>query len=278
VLRKRMLRTVPLVEAEDLPGEEAPADGLLDQRRQSAMVLAAIAPTGCGSRRRCPLSMSARTRTLRSFSACRWRRSTTASALQGHRFHGFAGRESQGVLSPEDITAAWTGNRSRCRRGEPVGSALKTQTSFHAQLGHHWISCGTYDNSGSTLAQHPDMLHNVALPHVSVSAIQPGHEDVVRDIAAPCWTPSCGLKPCMVDVRGRYLCSVLLSSLALSLCWGLQTWRVPPFICLASTPSQKSMPHSPPLPARLLGTVTGAAAGPGRGIRVSGVGCLPNSP
>jgi RNA polymerase sigma factor (sigma-70 family) len=43
VLRKRTLRTVPLVEAEDLPGEEVPADRRLEQRRQSAMALAAIA-------------------------------------------------------------------------------------------------------------------------------------------------------------------------------------------------------------------------------------------
>jgi RNA polymerase sigma factor (sigma-70 family) len=43
VLRKRTLRTVPLVEAEDLPGEEVLADRLLEQRRQSAMALAAIA-------------------------------------------------------------------------------------------------------------------------------------------------------------------------------------------------------------------------------------------
>jgi hypothetical protein len=37
------LRTVPLAEAEDLPGEELPADRRLEQRRQSAMALAAIA-------------------------------------------------------------------------------------------------------------------------------------------------------------------------------------------------------------------------------------------
>src|SRR5262245_57005894 len=43
VLRKRTLRTVPLAEAEDLPGEEVPADRRLEQRRQSAMALAAIA-------------------------------------------------------------------------------------------------------------------------------------------------------------------------------------------------------------------------------------------
>jgi RNA polymerase sigma factor (sigma-70 family) len=43
VLRKRTLRTVSLVEAEDLPGEELPADRRLEQRRQSAMALAAIA-------------------------------------------------------------------------------------------------------------------------------------------------------------------------------------------------------------------------------------------
>jgi RNA polymerase sigma factor (sigma-70 family) len=43
VLRKRTLRTVPLVEAEDLPGEEVLADRLLEQRRQSAMALGAIA-------------------------------------------------------------------------------------------------------------------------------------------------------------------------------------------------------------------------------------------
>src|SRR5215467_3582663 len=43
VLRKRTLPTVPLVEAEDLPGEAVLADRLLEQRRQSAMALAAIA-------------------------------------------------------------------------------------------------------------------------------------------------------------------------------------------------------------------------------------------
>jgi len=43
VLRKRTLRTVPLAEAEDLPGEELPADRRVEQRRQSAMALAAIA-------------------------------------------------------------------------------------------------------------------------------------------------------------------------------------------------------------------------------------------
>jgi RNA polymerase sigma factor (sigma-70 family) len=43
VLRKRTLRTVPLAEAEDLPGEEVLADRRLEQHRQSAMALAAIA-------------------------------------------------------------------------------------------------------------------------------------------------------------------------------------------------------------------------------------------
>ena len=43
VLRKRTLRTVPLVEAENLPGEEVLADRLLEQGRQAAMALAAIA-------------------------------------------------------------------------------------------------------------------------------------------------------------------------------------------------------------------------------------------
>jgi RNA polymerase sigma factor (sigma-70 family) len=43
VLRKKALRTVPLAEAEDLPAEELPADRRLEQRRQSAMALAAIA-------------------------------------------------------------------------------------------------------------------------------------------------------------------------------------------------------------------------------------------
>jgi RNA polymerase sigma factor (sigma-70 family) len=43
VLRKRALRTVPLGEAEDLPGEELAADRRLEQRQQSAMALAAIA-------------------------------------------------------------------------------------------------------------------------------------------------------------------------------------------------------------------------------------------
>jgi RNA polymerase sigma factor (sigma-70 family) len=43
VLRKRTLQTVPLAEAEDLPGEEVLADRLLEQRRQAAIALAAIA-------------------------------------------------------------------------------------------------------------------------------------------------------------------------------------------------------------------------------------------
>jgi RNA polymerase sigma factor (sigma-70 family) len=43
VLRKRIPRTVPLAEAEGLPCEEALADRRLEQRRQSAMALAAIA-------------------------------------------------------------------------------------------------------------------------------------------------------------------------------------------------------------------------------------------
>jgi RNA polymerase sigma factor (sigma-70 family) len=43
VLRQRTPRTVPLAEAEDLPCEEALADRRLEQRRQSAMALAAIA-------------------------------------------------------------------------------------------------------------------------------------------------------------------------------------------------------------------------------------------
>jgi len=43
LLRKRTLRTVPLAEAEDLPGEEVPADRRLEQRLQSATALAAIA-------------------------------------------------------------------------------------------------------------------------------------------------------------------------------------------------------------------------------------------
>jgi RNA polymerase sigma factor (sigma-70 family) len=43
VLRKRTLRTVPLMEAEDLPGDETPADRRLEQRQQSTMALAAIA-------------------------------------------------------------------------------------------------------------------------------------------------------------------------------------------------------------------------------------------
>ena len=42
MLRKRTPRTAPLVEAEDLPSEEVPADRLLEQRRQSAMAVAAI--------------------------------------------------------------------------------------------------------------------------------------------------------------------------------------------------------------------------------------------
>jgi RNA polymerase sigma factor (sigma-70 family) len=43
VLRQRTLRTVPLSEAQDLPGEEVLPDRLLEQRRQAAMALAAIA-------------------------------------------------------------------------------------------------------------------------------------------------------------------------------------------------------------------------------------------
>jgi RNA polymerase sigma factor (sigma-70 family) len=43
VLRKRTLRTVPLAEAEDLPGEELSADRRLEQRQQPVMALAAIA-------------------------------------------------------------------------------------------------------------------------------------------------------------------------------------------------------------------------------------------
>src|SRR5262245_28047689 len=43
VLRKKALRTVSLADAEDLPGDEPPADSRLEQRRQSAMALAAIA-------------------------------------------------------------------------------------------------------------------------------------------------------------------------------------------------------------------------------------------
>jgi len=42
VLRKRTLRTMPLAQAEDLPDEEVLADRRLEQRQQSAMVLAAI--------------------------------------------------------------------------------------------------------------------------------------------------------------------------------------------------------------------------------------------
>jgi hypothetical protein len=55
VLRKRTLRTVPLVEAEDLPGEEVLADRLLEQRRQSAMALAAI--SGLPNRLREPATL-----------------------------------------------------------------------------------------------------------------------------------------------------------------------------------------------------------------------------
>jgi RNA polymerase sigma factor (sigma-70 family) len=43
VLRKRTLRTVPLAEAEDLPGEELSADRRLEQHQQSVTALAAIA-------------------------------------------------------------------------------------------------------------------------------------------------------------------------------------------------------------------------------------------
>ncbi len=43
ILRKRVLPTVPLADAEDLPGEELSADRRLEQRQQSAMALAAIA-------------------------------------------------------------------------------------------------------------------------------------------------------------------------------------------------------------------------------------------
>jgi RNA polymerase sigma factor (sigma-70 family) len=43
VLRRKQLRSVPLTEAEDMPGEEPPADHILEQRRQAAAALAAIA-------------------------------------------------------------------------------------------------------------------------------------------------------------------------------------------------------------------------------------------
>jgi RNA polymerase sigma factor (sigma-70 family) len=42
VLRRKQLRSVPLTEAEDMPGEEPPADHILEQRRQAAAALAAI--------------------------------------------------------------------------------------------------------------------------------------------------------------------------------------------------------------------------------------------
>ena len=43
VLRRKQLRSVPLTEAEGLPGEEPPADHIVEQRRQAAAALAAIA-------------------------------------------------------------------------------------------------------------------------------------------------------------------------------------------------------------------------------------------
>src|SRR5882724_10459672 len=42
VLRRKQLRSVPLTEAEGVPGEEQPADYILEQRRQAAAALAAI--------------------------------------------------------------------------------------------------------------------------------------------------------------------------------------------------------------------------------------------
>jgi hypothetical protein len=62
-----------------LPCEEALADRRPEQRRQSAMALAAIAgPPGKLRGQTLFSSTTVRIRTLRSFSACRWRRSTTA--------------------------------------------------------------------------------------------------------------------------------------------------------------------------------------------------------
>jgi RNA polymerase sigma factor (sigma-70 family) len=43
ILRRRTLRTVPLAEAEDLPGEEVSADHRIEERQRSAMAMAAIA-------------------------------------------------------------------------------------------------------------------------------------------------------------------------------------------------------------------------------------------
>src|ERR1700687_3700992 len=43
VLRQRRIQTVPLAEAEELPGEEPLADRRLEQRQQAASALAAIA-------------------------------------------------------------------------------------------------------------------------------------------------------------------------------------------------------------------------------------------
>src|SRR6186713_3271665 len=42
VLRRKQLHAVPLAEAEELPSDEAPADRILEQRRQAAAALAAI--------------------------------------------------------------------------------------------------------------------------------------------------------------------------------------------------------------------------------------------
>jgi RNA polymerase sigma factor (sigma-70 family) len=42
VLRRKQLHAVPLAEAENVPSDDAPADHLLEQRRQAAAALAAI--------------------------------------------------------------------------------------------------------------------------------------------------------------------------------------------------------------------------------------------
>ena len=80
VLRKRTLRTVPLAEADRRRCSRRRSAGSSSPGESSAMARRRLpgCPASCGSRPRCSSSRSARTRTSRSFSACQWRRSTTA--------------------------------------------------------------------------------------------------------------------------------------------------------------------------------------------------------
>jgi DNA-directed RNA polymerase specialized sigma24 family protein len=50
VLRRKQLHSVPLTEAEGLPGEEPAADHMLERRRQAAAALAAISELPAGLR------------------------------------------------------------------------------------------------------------------------------------------------------------------------------------------------------------------------------------